>query len=234
MAAMVGASAVAASMLVMVEPSGTGLQGVWTALAVLMVGRLATLGWRFQSANGPLPPLHLQRLQDEQPGQPQTGQQQHHEQLEQQQGAGDSSHTCRNSSSYGVVAAAGGGDLAANRGEGQRLTVMVGGHVAASCADCTEINTSRRGGGSSSTSSHGASGTSTGGSSSSSSSRLAAAEVMAPLLLLNNAVSSSSLRGKRQGAAVSRGVAAGAGSRGSTEAGGKRRNRSRSRRDVGK
>jgi hypothetical protein len=65
MKAMIGASAVAASLLVMVEPSGTGLEGVWTALAVLMVGRLATLGWRFQSADGPLPPtqLHLQHQQ---------------------------------------------------------------------------------------------------------------------------------------------------------------------------
>lgn len=56
MTAMVGASAVAASMLVMVEPSGTGLQDVWSALAVLMMVRLATLGWRFQSEKGPLPP----------------------------------------------------------------------------------------------------------------------------------------------------------------------------------
>jgi len=63
MTAMIGASAVAASLLVMVEPSGTGLEGVWAALAVLMVGRLATLGWRFQSADGPLPPTHLQQQQ---------------------------------------------------------------------------------------------------------------------------------------------------------------------------
>lgn len=62
MTAMVGASAVAASMLLMVEPSGTGLEGVWAALAVLMVGRLATLGWRFQSEEGPLPPSNLQLL----------------------------------------------------------------------------------------------------------------------------------------------------------------------------
>jgi hypothetical protein len=63
MKAMIGASAVAASLLVMVEPSGTGLEGVWAALAVLMVGRLATLGWRFQSADGPLPPTALQQQQ---------------------------------------------------------------------------------------------------------------------------------------------------------------------------
>jgi hypothetical protein len=63
MKAMIGASAVAASLLVMVEPSGTGLEGVWAALAVLMVGRLATLSWRYQSADGPLPPTHLQQQQ---------------------------------------------------------------------------------------------------------------------------------------------------------------------------
>lgn len=64
MKAMIGASAVAASLLVMVEPSGTGLEGVWAALAMLMVGRLATLGWRFQSADGPLPPTVLQEQQE--------------------------------------------------------------------------------------------------------------------------------------------------------------------------
>lgn len=64
MKAMIGASAIAASLLVMVEPSGTGLEGVWAALAVLMVGRLATLGWRFQSADGPLPPTVLQEQQE--------------------------------------------------------------------------------------------------------------------------------------------------------------------------
>jgi hypothetical protein len=62
MKAMVGASAVAASMLVMVEPSGAGLEGVWSALAVLMVGRLVTLGWRYQSTSGPLPPQQQQQL----------------------------------------------------------------------------------------------------------------------------------------------------------------------------
>jgi hypothetical protein len=34
MKAMVGASAVAASMLVKVKPSGAGLEGVWSALAL--------------------------------------------------------------------------------------------------------------------------------------------------------------------------------------------------------
>jgi hypothetical protein len=64
MKAMVGASAVATSMLVMVEPSGAGLEGVWSALAVLMVGRLVTLGWRYQSVSGPLPPQQQQQQQD--------------------------------------------------------------------------------------------------------------------------------------------------------------------------
>lgn len=80
MTAMVGASAVAASMLMMVEPSGTGLQGVWAALAVLMVGRLATLGWRFQSEKGPLPPSSAKL-----PEQQQQHQLAEVEQLQQQQ-----------------------------------------------------------------------------------------------------------------------------------------------------
>lgn len=33
------------------------LDGVWAGLVALMVGRAATLGWRFASANGPLPPV---------------------------------------------------------------------------------------------------------------------------------------------------------------------------------
>lgn len=65
-------------MLLMVEPSGTGLDGVWMALAVLMVGRLATLGWRFQSEEGPLPPSNRQ-LQEQQQMMPSV------EQLQQQQ-----------------------------------------------------------------------------------------------------------------------------------------------------
>lgn len=91
MRAMIGASAVAASLLVMVEPSGTGLEGVWAALAVLMVGRLATLGWRYNSADGPLPPTHLQPVQ----AQPQQQQQQ----SQQQDGLADG-QTSTYSSSY--------------------------------------------------------------------------------------------------------------------------------------
>ena len=58
-----GAMAVsAASTLVvfaLVEPLDLGLHGVWAGLAMLQLGRLATLAWRYQSADGPLPPLYL-------------------------------------------------------------------------------------------------------------------------------------------------------------------------------
>ena len=50
----------AASTLVvfsLVEPLDLGLHGVWAGLALLQLGRLATLAWRYQSADGPLPPL---------------------------------------------------------------------------------------------------------------------------------------------------------------------------------
>lgn len=57
MTAMVGASAVATSLLMMVEPWEAGLEGVWSALAVLMMARLLTLGWRYQSQDGPVPPM---------------------------------------------------------------------------------------------------------------------------------------------------------------------------------
>ncbi len=54
--AMVIAAASAVGLLMGVEPMELGLTGVWGALAVLMTGRLATLVWRYQSPNGPLPP----------------------------------------------------------------------------------------------------------------------------------------------------------------------------------
>lgn len=54
--AMVIAAASAVGLLFGVEPLDSGLMGVWSALAVLMTGRLATLIWRYQSADGPLPP----------------------------------------------------------------------------------------------------------------------------------------------------------------------------------
>lgn len=54
--AMVIAAATAVGLLMGVEPMELGLTGVWGALAVLMAGRLATLVWRYQSPNGPLPP----------------------------------------------------------------------------------------------------------------------------------------------------------------------------------
>jgi hypothetical protein len=41
----------------MVEPWEAGLEGVWSALAVLMMARLLTLGWRYQSQDGPVPPM---------------------------------------------------------------------------------------------------------------------------------------------------------------------------------
>ncbi|KAK9823864.1 hypothetical protein WJX72_006021 [[Myrmecia] bisecta] len=53
--AMVLAAASTLVLLLVVEPLDLGLEGVWTALAVLMVGRLTTLGWRYQAVNGPLP-----------------------------------------------------------------------------------------------------------------------------------------------------------------------------------
>jgi hypothetical protein len=56
MSAMVAVSGVAAGLLLCVEPCGWGLQGVWAAMAALMLGRLAALGLRYQSAQGPLPP----------------------------------------------------------------------------------------------------------------------------------------------------------------------------------
>jgi putative MATE family efflux protein len=55
--AMVIAAASAVGLLMGVEPMELGLTGVWGALAVLMTGRLATLVWRYQSPNGPLPPF---------------------------------------------------------------------------------------------------------------------------------------------------------------------------------
>ena len=48
----------AASTLVvfsLVEPLDLGLRGVWAGLALLQLGRLATLAWRYQDPNGPLP-----------------------------------------------------------------------------------------------------------------------------------------------------------------------------------
>lgn len=54
--AMGAAALTAVALLVGVEPWELGLQGVWGALAVLMVSRLVTLVWRYQSAGGPLPP----------------------------------------------------------------------------------------------------------------------------------------------------------------------------------
>lgn len=50
------ASGAAASLLLSVEPLQLGLAGVWGAQVVLMAGRAATLGARYWSESGPLPP----------------------------------------------------------------------------------------------------------------------------------------------------------------------------------
>jgi hypothetical protein len=55
--AMVGVSTSAAGLLLMVDSQHWGLQGVWAALGALMLGRLLTLGARYQSQQGPLPPV---------------------------------------------------------------------------------------------------------------------------------------------------------------------------------
>ncbi|GAB4812989.1 hypothetical protein N2152v2_000035 [Parachlorella kessleri] len=64
--AMVVAAATAVGLLLGVEPLGLGLEGVWGAMAVLMVSRMATLAWRYQDPSGPLPPQQArQQQQDE-------------------------------------------------------------------------------------------------------------------------------------------------------------------------
>ena len=57
--AMVGAAAIAIGALLQVDSLGWGLPGIWAALSLLMVGRLATLTWRYQLRSGPLPPLRF-------------------------------------------------------------------------------------------------------------------------------------------------------------------------------
>jgi hypothetical protein len=49
----------AGGLLVGVEPLDLGLTGVWGALVLLNLSRVATLSWRFQSAGGPVPPLRF-------------------------------------------------------------------------------------------------------------------------------------------------------------------------------
>ena len=41
----------------LVEPLDLGLGGVWAGLALLQLGRLVTLAWRYQQTDGPLPML---------------------------------------------------------------------------------------------------------------------------------------------------------------------------------
>ena len=43
----------------LVEPLDLGIGGVWAGLALLQVGRLVTLAWRYQQPGGPLPMLAL-------------------------------------------------------------------------------------------------------------------------------------------------------------------------------
>ena len=62
--AMVAASLGAVSALLSVEPLGSGLQGVWVAQALLMAGRATTLGYRYSSEAGPLPPSACAIAQD--------------------------------------------------------------------------------------------------------------------------------------------------------------------------
>lgn len=53
---MVVAAGTAVGLLLGVEPLGLGLPGVWYAMGILMVSRLGTMLWRYQSEDGPLPP----------------------------------------------------------------------------------------------------------------------------------------------------------------------------------
>jgi hypothetical protein len=60
---MLVASGSAAALLLAVEPLNLGLSGVWGAQALLMVGRLVTLGHRYMSPQGPLPPGKISNAQ---------------------------------------------------------------------------------------------------------------------------------------------------------------------------
>lgn len=50
------AGGTAVGLLLGVEPLELGLPGVWYAMGLLMVSRLGTMMWRYQSEAGPLPP----------------------------------------------------------------------------------------------------------------------------------------------------------------------------------
>jgi hypothetical protein len=60
---MVLAGGTAAALLLGVEPLELGLPGVWYAMGLLMVSRLGTMMWRYQSESGPLPPSAERRPQ---------------------------------------------------------------------------------------------------------------------------------------------------------------------------
>lgn len=53
---MVVAAGTAVALLLGVEPLELGLPGVWYAMGLLMISRLGTMLWRYQSEDGPLPP----------------------------------------------------------------------------------------------------------------------------------------------------------------------------------
>ena len=63
---MVVAAGTAVCLLLGVEPLELGLPGVWYALGLLMVSRLATMVWRYQSEDGPLPPSAALAAQQQQ------------------------------------------------------------------------------------------------------------------------------------------------------------------------
>lgn len=54
---MAGTAVVVSSCLLMVEPMGGGLEGVWMCLSLLMFLRASTLAARYNSEDGPIPPL---------------------------------------------------------------------------------------------------------------------------------------------------------------------------------
>jgi hypothetical protein len=62
--AMAISAATATGLLQGVQPLGLGLEGVWGAMAMLMVSRLATLVWRYQDPSGPLPPQQRRQRHD--------------------------------------------------------------------------------------------------------------------------------------------------------------------------
>ena len=116
---MVVAAATAAGLLLGVEPLGLGLEGVWGAMALLMLSRLGTLWWRYQDPSGPLPPPSAAPALGPTPGGPAvpgagagtsrapagSGEQQQQQQ-QQGGGAGRASEVARRAAAGAAVAAA--------------------------------------------------------------------------------------------------------------------------------